>query len=186
MARRKMNRWKAAGIVVGVVLALAIVVLAVVFSDLTMTKDFYGLRLQNNIFSRNVSLEEVEAFLSQDKTREHEIIPYSHKPDETIKVFVSSGYRCLNFAVDLHNNSEKFGIRCAVVSLSTGHVINAFYTTDRGMVYADAWANSASVSFYNSEMGKVVIPKCNYRPSDNSTVLTWTEFIDTDNEEIVW
>jgi len=47
---------------------------------------------------------------------------------------------CADFAERLHNDAEMAGIRCAYVSidLSTGsHALNAFQTTDRGLVYID-------------------------------------------------
>ncbi len=53
---------------------------------------------------------------------------------------------CADFAERLHNDAEMDGIRCAYVSLalSTGsHAIDAFQTTDRGLVYVDdtGWAS---------------------------------------------
>ena len=47
---------------------------------------------------------------------------------------------CSDFAERLHNDAEIDGIRCAYVSvaLSTGlHALDAFQTTDRGLIYVD-------------------------------------------------
>jgi len=59
---------------------------------------------------------------------------------------------CADFAERLHNDAEMAGIRCAYVSLElsgytdpnnfgissdTGHALDAFQTTDRGLVYVD-------------------------------------------------
>jgi hypothetical protein len=47
---------------------------------------------------------------------------------------------CSDFSERLHNDAEMAGIRCAYVSidLSTGgHAIDAFQTTDRGLIYID-------------------------------------------------
>jgi len=47
---------------------------------------------------------------------------------------------CSDFAERLHNDAEMAGIRCAYVSidLSTGeHAIDAFQTTDEGLIYID-------------------------------------------------
>jgi hypothetical protein len=47
---------------------------------------------------------------------------------------------CGDFAEMLHNNAERAGIRCAYVSIfvgGLGHALNAFSTTDRGLVYID-------------------------------------------------
>ena len=47
---------------------------------------------------------------------------------------------CADFAERLHNDAEMDGIRCAYVSLELsigGHAIDAFQTTDRGLIYID-------------------------------------------------
>jgi hypothetical protein len=59
---------------------------------------------------------------------------------------------CADFAERLHNDAEMAGIRCAYVSIElsgytdpnnfgisadTGHALDAFQTTDRGLVYVD-------------------------------------------------
>ena len=49
---------------------------------------------------------------------------------------------CADFAEDVHNNAEAQGIRAAWVSIEfrgggDGHALNAFETTDRGLVYID-------------------------------------------------
>jgi ribosomal protein L37AE/L43A len=47
---------------------------------------------------------------------------------------------CADFAERLHNEAEMAGIRCAYVSVDlsgVGHALNAFQTTDRGLIYID-------------------------------------------------
>jgi hypothetical protein len=55
--------------------------------------------------------------------------------------YVYNYYMCGNFAETVHNNAEAAGIRAAVVfiqySEGQGHAINAFVTTDKGLVYID-------------------------------------------------
>jgi len=55
--------------------------------------------------------------------------------------YVANYYMCGNFAETLHNNAEAAGIRAAMVFISftegVGHAINAFLTTDKGLVYID-------------------------------------------------
>lgn len=155
-----------------VLFVIVIVVGAIMDCGCVATKDFYSLKLYNNIFAKDVSSEEVIAFLEQDLTSEHEYIEYIHKDClalpasvkanvkyvvifdksgttllcvETLHDYITSGYMCINFAVDLHNNAEKAGIRCAVVDDNNGHVFNAFYTTDKGLVYSDASVGSDAV-----------------------------------------
>ena len=84
--------------------------------------------LINNANAGNVSFEALKTFLLTDETDEGLYIP---------------GIRmCGHFAETLHNNAEQAGIRAAVVIVefedgSAPHALNAFETTDRGLVYID-------------------------------------------------
>lgn len=74
------------------------------------------------------TLNQVLTFLAQDKTENH---PY-----------VLNVYDCSQFSRDLHNNAEAAGIRTAEVQIwftnsDTGHALDAFLTTDYGLVYVD-------------------------------------------------
>ncbi len=67
-------------------------------------------------------------FLSQDRTETHS--------------YTAGVYDCSQFSRDVHNNAETRGIRAAEVQVwfrneSTGHALNAFLTTDYGLVYVD-------------------------------------------------
>ena len=47
---------------------------------------------------------------------------------------------CADFAERLHNDAEMAGIKCAFVTLHTSegfHALNAFQTTDQGLIYVD-------------------------------------------------
>lgn len=87
---------------------------------------------------RNPSWEELEAFLWEDNTDQLE--------------YVFPTFVCGDFAITLQSNAKKAGLRCAYVHVklkgypdwynygipsNTGHGINAFETTDRGLVYID-------------------------------------------------
>jgi len=68
------------------------------------------------------------AFLSQDQTEKH--------------LYIKDVYDCSQFSRDVHNNAEAAGIRAAEVHVKfkyedVGHALNAFITTDRGLVYVD-------------------------------------------------
>lgn len=66
----------------------------------------------------------------------------------TLQDYMTSGYMCANFAVDLHNNSEQAMIRCAVVTCAErGHAFNAFNATDKGLVYVDASTGIDSIAY---------------------------------------
>jgi len=56
--------------------------------------------------------------------------------------YIEGEYMCGDFAEDVHNNAEAAGIRAAWVSVTfenddERHALNAFETTDKGLVYID-------------------------------------------------
>lgn len=86
----------------------------------------------------NPSWEELKAFLWEDKTDQ--------------LTYVVPAFVCHDFAKALQSNAKEAGWRCAYVSiglsggpdlrsygipLDAGHALNAFETTDRGLVYID-------------------------------------------------
>lgn len=84
--------------------------------------------LENNPDASNISWSQLKDFLREDRTDNN---PY-----------VKDVYMCGEFAEDLHNNAENSGIRVAFVGIqfedeSISHALNAFVTTDRGLVYID-------------------------------------------------
>ncbi len=88
----------------------------------------YDVDLVDNINAVNPTWEQLRTFLSQDRTEEH--------------TYIRDVYDCSQFSRDIHNNAEESGIRAAVVNVdwtdeSTGHALNAFLTTDYGLVYID-------------------------------------------------
>ncbi len=84
--------------------------------------------LINNEAAENPTWHELEGFLIADITDKNSYLP-------GIRV-------CSEFAAELHNNAEKAGIRAAWVALdfeddTEGHALNAFETTDHGLVFVD-------------------------------------------------
>jgi cell division protein FtsB len=83
--------------------------------------------LNNFEYVSNPAWSELKAFLEIDDTEKHE---YNY-----------ASFVCGDFAEMLHNNAEGAGIRAAVVIIhfTSGlpHAINAFYTSDIGLVYID-------------------------------------------------
>ena len=64
---------------------------------------------------------------------------------------------CADFAERLHNEAEMAGIRCAYVSVElsgVGHALNAFQTTDRGLVYID---DTGTVGSYGPTYSDTVV-----------------------------
>ena len=89
------------------------------------------IELINNPGATNPTYDELVAFIQEDPTDGNDYLedPYI-------------GYVCADFAEDVHNNCEAAGIRAAWVSIhfegnDKGHALNAFETTDLGLVYID-------------------------------------------------
>jgi len=89
-------------------------------------------RLRNNPEARDRTLQEVLLFLvDSDVNRQR---------------YRVGEYVCTEFAIALHDEAEAAGIRAGLVSLSfyegLGHALNAFNTTDYGLVYIDSTGSS--------------------------------------------
>jgi hypothetical protein len=87
--------------------------------------------LDNNPAAVNPTFDELIAFIKSDPTDTRDYIADG-----------ADAYVCADFAEDVHNNAETAGIRAAWVGITfentlEGHAINAFETTDKGLVYID-------------------------------------------------
>lgn len=88
----------------------------------------YDADLVDNPNAVNPSWDELVGFLYDDQTEYHE--------------YVADVYDCSEFSRDIHNNAEATGIRSAVIHVDfsntpSRHALNAFLTTDYGLVYID-------------------------------------------------
>jgi hypothetical protein len=98
------------------------------------------IRLTNNPAAADATYKEVLAFITLDTTDQIQYIERGN----------TSGARpfvCSDFARSVHNNAEKAGIRAGYVSIDwadggIGHAINAFETSDLGLVYLDCTGKS--------------------------------------------
>jgi hypothetical protein len=86
------------------------------------------IELVNNPVAKDPSWEELRQFLLLDTTDQ---LAYN-----------DSTFVCADFAEVLHNNAETAGIRAGYVTVDfvgqeIGHALNAFNTTDRGVIYVD-------------------------------------------------
>lgn len=107
--------------------------------------------LDNNQSAINPSWTELVEFLKKDTTEKIRYwdLPFGHAYTKDVyeKLGIPAGetpstFVCSDFANLLHDNSEAIGIRTAVVVIDTteqeyGHALNAFLTTDKGLVYID-------------------------------------------------
>jgi hypothetical protein len=86
---------------------------------------------------------------------------------------------CADYAQRLHNNAEMAGIRCALVSVALNgptynHMLNAFETTDRGLIYIDDSGTDGSHNadkVVDVEIGKSYVPQSLFPTSGYSS--TW-------------
>ena len=88
----------------------------------------FDVDLVDNPEAANPTWNQLMSFLSEDHTETHE--------------YILNEYDCSEFSRDLHNNAEVAGIRSAEVHVFfedtvIGHALNAFITTDYGLVYVD-------------------------------------------------
>jgi hypothetical protein len=94
----------------------------------TIGPDGQPITLDGNPPATDPTFAQLESFLLSDKTDQNTYVP--------------GAYVCADFARDVYNNAEKAGIRAAFVGIkfagdSEGHALNAFMTTDKGLVFID-------------------------------------------------
>jgi len=90
--------------------------------------DWEPIVLVDNPDATNPSYAELVAFIQMDLSDTNR--------------YIDGEYVCADYAEDVHNNAEVAGIRTAWVSVTfenddEGHALNAFETTDKGLVYID-------------------------------------------------
>jgi hypothetical protein len=98
------------------------------------------IELTNKPNAANVSYAEVLSFISRDPTDQREYIARGSASGGTPFV-------CSDFAEIVHNNAESAGIRTGYMTIDftdggLGHAIDAFETTDQGIVYIDCTGQS--------------------------------------------
>lgn len=84
--------------------------------------------ITNHQNAHNPTMAELKAFLKEDQTENY--------------AYSATSFVCTNYAVMLHDNAEAHGIRCALVGIdyatpNGGHALDAFETTDEGLVFVD-------------------------------------------------
>ncbi|MBM3132803.1 MAG: hypothetical protein FJZ95_07215, partial [Chloroflexi bacterium] len=95
----------------------------------TLREDYQALIEDMEISDlRNPTWQELKRFLEADKT-------------DTL-TYAADEFDCEGFAITLRDNAARRGFKSAFVALgygeaTIGHALNAFETTDRGLVYVD-------------------------------------------------
>ncbi|MFC1950648.1 hypothetical protein ACFLWD_03180 [Chloroflexota bacterium] len=84
--------------------------------------------LTNNSYATNPTWLELKTFLLDDPTDD--------------EIYYESSFDCVDYAEMLHNNAEIAGIKAAFVAIlfdgsGPGHTMNAFITSDKGLIYID-------------------------------------------------
>jgi len=95
---------------------------------LSTSKECSDVTLIDNSTATNPTWSQLMTFLSQDQTEKH--------------TYIKDVYDCSQFSRDVHNNAEAAGIRAAEIQVefrneAEGHALNAFLTSDYGLVYVD-------------------------------------------------
>jgi hypothetical protein len=115
------------------------------------------MQIHNNPNASNPTWRQLVSFLDSDTTEKLRYwdleLGFAYTLDTLKKLGVAEGespeyFVCTDFANLLHDNAEAIGIRAAVVGVffegkDDGHVLNAFVTTDRGLVYIDCTGNES-------------------------------------------
>lgn len=131
--------------------------------------------LENNPNAINPSMNELLKFLKKDKTDTH--------------AYIEDKFVCANFALMLHNNAEIAGWRCAYVNLvlsGKGHSLNAFKTTDYGIVYIDCGNPLHNPSSQNNDKRVKLTDGIKYLPEPIFDDTTYTEMGIISNITIYW
>ena len=141
---------------------------------------FQGADIVSNGTATNPTWAQLSDFLLSDKTDQKDYVP--------------GVYMFGDFTRDVHNNAERAGIRAAYVAveLPTGHhSLNAFQTTDRGLVFIDCTGLEASqagpsncdkivsVGLGESYVPESLFPECPYN-------MTWGDMGTVLDVEICW
>jgi hypothetical protein len=113
-----------------------------------------------------------------------ELLEFLKEDQTNTMVYDWRNFVCSNFAITLYENAEAGGIRCAYVSAGSfyqGHALNAFQTTDEGLVFVDCTGNEYGTAvdyFLLINMGiyirstPVFLSDC----TDGAYYYEWTEY----------
>lgn len=92
-----------------------------------------------NSGATNRSISIIENNASKDPTYD-EMMAFIHW-DETDKLKYTDNFKCAEFGTTIHDKAEWYGIKAHIVILifsdGSGHLLNAFNTTDQGLIYVD-------------------------------------------------
>jgi len=141
---------------------------------------YQGADIVNSQVATNPTWARLLDFLRNDRTDE--------------RAYVPGVYMCGDYARDVHNNAERAGIRAAYVAVELAgadHALNAFKTTDGGLVFIDctglpAWEPGPSNcdKTVDVELDKRYVPR-SLSPESGWSV-TWGSIGIVHDVEIYW
>jgi hypothetical protein len=115
-------------------------------ADLQVSYD--GLVSGHGYTIKDPTYRQMMKFTKADKTNENE--------------YIEGEYVCENFAMDVCNNAEERGIRCAYVTIDHpdgGHAIVAFNTIDEGLIYIEPQHDDIVNPVIGKHYYKCIVPK---------------------------
>ena len=113
---------------------------------------YEGLIAGHGYTIKDPAYKQLMSFIKEDKTDKEQ--------------YIEDEYVCENFAMDVCNNAEKEGIRCAYVIIhypEGGHTIVAFNTIDKGLIYIEPQSDELVNPRIGKHYYKCVVPKPGYR-----------------------
>jgi hypothetical protein len=135
-------------------------------SELALTQDELGTR-KGELTDLQVSYDGLVAghgYTMKDPTYK-EMMDFIRKDKTDSKQYVEGEYICEDFAMDVCNNADEEGIRCAYVTIhypDGGHAIVAFNTIDRGLIYIEPQSDELVNPVVGKHYYKCVIPEPGY------------------------
>jgi len=125
--------------------------LGITIHSSTTSWTFNGLTWTHNDNSQavNPTWNQLMTFIAQDKTDQY---PYN-----------INSFNCVNYSTTVYNNAETLNIETAMVTLNlrnstAGHAVNAFITSDYGLVYVDCTGNDAIARVETGKVYRAVVP----------------------------
>jgi hypothetical protein len=129
-------------------------------SDLRISYD--GLKAGHGYTIKDPTYREAMSFIQEDKTDK--------------RPFIEGKYECRHFAMDVCNNAEEKGIRCAFAYIGRrdgAHAIVAFDTIDKGLIFIEPQGDDVVKPVIGKRYYKCVIPKPGYyyeKPDFDDTI----------------
>jgi hypothetical protein len=104
----------------------------------------YEWTMRNPYYSKPVERKIINYPNAKDVTYD-KLLDFIQKNSVLLRKYVTGKFMCTDFGELFHNRAEAAGIRCGYVMATSydgvnGHVINVFYTPDRGAIFVDLTA----------------------------------------------